>query len=83
MPSSTSAAGAVTAAVGGSGTPSPDWLVAAAWLAVGIPIAWGVWMTLQKAAILFGSEVVRSGPCRPGGRHGPIAGSLTEPVRGQ
>ena len=45
---------AVTAAVGGSGTPSPDWLVAAAWLAVGVPIAWGVWITLQKAAILFG-----------------------------
>jgi hypothetical protein len=33
--------------------PSPAWLVAAAWLAVGIPIAWGVWITLQKAAILF------------------------------
>jgi MFS family permease len=38
----------------GPGTPSPRWLVAAAWLAVGIPIAWGVWITLQKAAILFG-----------------------------
>jgi MFS family permease len=45
---------AVTAAVGGSDTPSPGWIVAAAWLAVGIPIAWGVWVTLQKAAILFG-----------------------------
>ena len=33
---------------------SPGWLVAAAWLAVGIPIAWGVWMTLQKAFVLFG-----------------------------
>jgi hypothetical protein len=43
-----------TAAVAGDGTPSPGWLVAAAWLAVGIPIAWGVWVTLQKAVILFG-----------------------------
>ena len=24
-----------------------------AWLVVGIPIAWGAWMTLQKAAVLF------------------------------
>jgi len=32
---------------------SPAWLVLAAWLAVGIPIAWGVWMTLQKAFVLF------------------------------
>jgi len=34
--------------------PTPTWQVTAAWLAVGIPIAWGVWVTLQKAAILFG-----------------------------
>jgi len=34
--------------------PSPLWLVALAWAAVGIPIAWGVWVTLQKAATLFG-----------------------------
>jgi MFS family permease len=32
---------------------SPAWLVALAWLAVGIPIAWGVWITLEKAWILF------------------------------
>ena len=25
-----------------------------AWLAVGIPIAWGVWVTLQSALVLFG-----------------------------
>jgi hypothetical protein len=37
-----------------AGVPSPSWLVVAAWAAVGIPIAWGVWMTLQKAAKLFG-----------------------------
>ena len=43
-----------TAAVGSS-EPSPTWLIVAAWLAVGIPIAWGVWITLQKAAVLFRS----------------------------
>jgi len=32
---------------------SPAWLVALAWLAVGVPIAWGVWITLEKAWILF------------------------------
>jgi MFS family permease len=42
------------AAAAGSGAPSPGWLVAAAWLAVGIPLAWGVWVTLQKAVVLFG-----------------------------
>jgi MFS family permease len=35
-------------------TRTPTWQLTAAWLAVGIPIAWGVWVTLQKAAILFG-----------------------------
>jgi MFS family permease len=42
-----------TAVVSGSGEPSPSWLVAATWLAVGIPLVWGVWMTLQKAAPLI------------------------------
>jgi hypothetical protein len=49
------AAAAVPSAPGvlaGSAAPSPAWLVAAAWLAVGIPLVWGVWMTLQKAAPL-------------------------------
>ena len=33
---------------------SGQWaLVVAAWLLVGIPLLWGVWMTLQKAAALF------------------------------
>jgi hypothetical protein len=27
--------------------------VVLAWLAVGIPMAWGVWMTLKKALLLF------------------------------
>jgi hypothetical protein len=31
-----------------------NWLlVAAAWAAVAIPMLWGVWMTLKKAAQLF------------------------------
>jgi hypothetical protein len=29
------------------------WLVLS-WLAVGVPLAWGVWVTLGKAALLFG-----------------------------
>lgn len=33
---------------------TPGWQLSAAWVAVGIPIAWGVWVTLQKAVILFG-----------------------------
>jgi MFS family permease len=32
---------------------TPGWQLAAAWIAVGVPIAWGVWVTLEKAAILF------------------------------
>jgi MFS family permease len=42
------------AAAAGEGTPSPGWMLAAAWLAVGIPIAIGVWVTLKQAAKLFG-----------------------------
>ena len=37
----------------GSSEPSPPGWSLAAWLAVGIPMAWGVWMTLQKAAPLI------------------------------
>ena len=49
---------APTAAAGAAvrpSTPSPAWAVALAWLAVGIPLAWGVWQTLRQAAKLFGS----------------------------
>ena len=28
-------------------------LTVAAWLAVGIPLLWGVWVTVQKTAVLF------------------------------
>jgi MFS family permease len=48
----TAESGAGTAS--SSSGPSPTGLIVAAWLAVGIPIAWGVWVTLQKAAVLFG-----------------------------
>jgi MFS family permease len=34
-------------------TPTPAWAVVVAWLLVGIPIAWGVSVTLQKASALF------------------------------
>jgi len=33
---------------------SAGWQPRAAWIAVGIPLAWGVWVTLQKAVTLFG-----------------------------
>jgi hypothetical protein len=45
----------------GSVTPAPrqaettaGWQLGAAWIAVGIPLGWGVWVTLQKAVTLFG-----------------------------
>jgi hypothetical protein len=31
-----------------------DAKVALAWLAVGVPLAWGVWVTLKSAFVLFG-----------------------------
>lgn len=39
----------------GSGAPSPgSWfLVGLAWLLVSVPLAWGIWTTLAKAAVLF------------------------------
>lgn len=32
---------------------SHSWVVALAWMAVWIPLGWGIWMTAQKAIILF------------------------------
>ena len=29
------------------------WTIPAAWLAVWIPLGWGIWVTLQKAVVLF------------------------------
>jgi len=43
-----------TATAVANGRTTPWWQLAAAWIAVGIPIAWGVWVTLQKAGVLFG-----------------------------
>jgi hypothetical protein len=36
-------------------TPGPgSWvLVAVAWLLVSVPLLWGIWTTLKKAAVLF------------------------------
>lgn len=36
-----------------SADPSSKPLAVAAWLVVGIPLAWGVWITLQKTVVLF------------------------------
>ncbi|NUT85872.1 OFA family MFS transporter [Pseudomonas corrugata] len=33
--------------------PGTKLMAVAAWLVVGIPLAWGVWVTLQKTAVLF------------------------------
>jgi len=46
------AARAQTSTASADGAAS-NWLVYPAWLAVGIPLAWGVWVTLQKAALIF------------------------------
>ena len=48
------AAASRRAVMPGDARATPGWQLAAAWVAVGVPIAWGVWVTLQKAAILFG-----------------------------
>jgi MFS family permease len=48
------AAAVRTASGTGGGTgKTPPVVAIAAWLAVGIPLAWGVWVTLGKAVILF------------------------------
>jgi MFS family permease len=48
--------GAPAAAAEAAATPEGEaagWLIALAWLAVWIPLGWGVWVTLQKAVLLF------------------------------
>jgi hypothetical protein len=37
----------------GIGLGTVDGKAVAAWLLVGIPIGWGVWVTLSKALVLF------------------------------
>jgi MFS family permease len=47
---------AVASQVQGTSTSTfktPGWLLAAAWACVGIPLAWGVSVTLQQAVVLF------------------------------
>jgi MFS family permease len=38
---------------GSTGNPAHPVLAPAAWIAIGIPLSWGVWITLTKAAALF------------------------------
>jgi MFS family permease len=47
------AAAAETHGVGASTFRTPAALVLFAWACVGIPLAWGIWITLQKAVVLF------------------------------
>jgi hypothetical protein len=42
---------AITAS--GVGEAQATWLVPVAWLAVWLPLGWGIWVTLQKAVLLF------------------------------
>jgi MFS family permease len=45
--------GRADAAVVARSEVTPSWLVVAAWVAVGVPIAWGAWVTVLKAAAIF------------------------------
>lgn len=37
-----------------TGPDSGSWIVVAlAWLAVGVPMLWGIWTTIKKASLLF------------------------------
>jgi hypothetical protein len=48
-----SSASAVSAGSFGIGKGGLDWQAAVFWCFVGIPLAWGVWITLKSAAALF------------------------------
>jgi hypothetical protein len=44
----------MTADPGGPRPSAATWLlVGIAWLAVSVPLLWGIWTTLKKAAVLF------------------------------
>jgi len=47
------AQGGILASAAAAGT-SGSLTLALAWAAVGLPLAWGVWITIQKAVVLFG-----------------------------
>jgi hypothetical protein len=34
-------------------SPGNSWTVVLAWLPVTIPLLWGIWQTVKKAAVLF------------------------------
>jgi hypothetical protein len=39
---------------GPTGPGAGSWvLVGLAWVAVGVPLLWGIWVTLKKAVVLF------------------------------
>jgi MFS family permease len=46
-------ANAIAASRPTSASATPQAMVLAAWIGVGIPILWGVWITLQKVMVLF------------------------------
>ena len=45
--------GAATASDGGIGMGGVDFKSTLFWLFVGIPLAWGIWNTVEKALVLF------------------------------
>jgi hypothetical protein len=49
----TSAAGTAPSGSFGIGRGGLDWQAAVFWAFVGVPLAWGVWITLKSAATLF------------------------------
>ena len=50
---SASKAASVAVTATGSAMAVPAWMVAAAWIPILVPLAWGIWITLQKAAAIF------------------------------
>jgi len=51
--SATASAGRTDSQSAGEGKVTPVWLVTGAWLAVAVPMGWGVWVTLLKAVSIF------------------------------
>jgi MFS family permease len=43
----------VVGTTGAAAATSPTWLVYAAWVPVAVPLLWAVWVTVQKAALIF------------------------------
>jgi MFS family permease len=49
----TKSAAAPPSAASAAGNAGATWLIPVAWLAVWVPLGWGIWVTLQKAVVLF------------------------------